>query len=150
MTTKSARPWRPKTAPQWDRMDHRARGAWIAALTDVQLVAQAAVRGRATGRSVARVLVQWTLNGLITYEHKVALNLALDGLVGITPAAFYALAADAPFRAQLALALLSDDEQIAFAAACGAYLGALYTTAPIPAAVVAGHWARVGLIGGVR
>ncbi|HMQ29174.1 MAG TPA: hypothetical protein PKD53_00535 [Chloroflexaceae bacterium] len=146
MATLRQRPWQPKRSGTWDRMPHRARAAWLASLTDPQLVTQARVRAQAAQRSVGDILIAWVLNGLITYEHRLALHAALTGLATVTPAAFYDLDRT---RQGLALALLGDEERFAFAAACGAYLGDLYATR-VPAQAVMATWARVGLIGGAR
>lgn len=146
MATLRQQAWHPKSSGTWDRMLHRERAAWLASLSDPQLVTQAAVRARASGRAVGDVLVAWVLNGLISYEHRLALHAALTGLATVTPAAFYDLDR---CRQGLALALMGDEERFAFAAACGAYLGDLYATR-VPAQAVLAAWARVDLTGGAR
>lgn len=128
-------------------MEHPARVAWVAGLTDRQVVAQAAVRARASDRSVTDILGAWTLNGLLAYDRKNALAHALRGLAGITPASFYALAEAEPARARLALALLDDAERYVFALACADYLSALYAYR-VDAAIVAEAWRRAGLLEG--
>jgi hypothetical protein len=145
----TAAAWRPASNSNWNRMLHRERAAHLAGLTDWQLVEQAGVRARASGRSVEAVLVAWVLNGLMSYEHRLALGHALRDLVGITPAAFYDLAEADPFRASLALALLGPEGRFAFAAACGELLGQLYGRT-VPALVVETAWRRAGLLGGAR
>lgn len=136
--------WHPKSSGSWDRMAHRDRAAWLASLTDPQLVAQARVRARAAEKTVDQILGAWALNGLISYEHRLALGSTLRTLVAVPPAAFYGLDRA---RQGLALALLGDEERFAFAAACAAYLSDLYAT-DVPARAVLATWARVGLIGG--
>lgn len=141
----TAATWKPKSNPQWNGMQHGERVSWISGLTDRQIVEQAGVRARASGRTVAEILGAWTLNGFISYEHKAALTSTLAGLAALTPAEFYDLAERDPFRAGLALAQLGRDGRFAFAAACGQHLEALYGRA-IPALVVEATWHRAGLV----
>lgn len=103
-------------------------------------------RARATEHSINRILVAWVLNGLLSYEHRLALDVALRGLEGISPVAFYDLCDTDSFRAGLALALLGGDGRYAFAAAYGELLGQIYGGPVVPADEVERLWRRAGLV----
>lgn len=137
--------WAPKSNGAWDRMEMPERYQWIASLSDWKVIEQAGVRARASNTSVSQVLIAWVLNGVLTYEHRLALHAALEGLVGISPADFYDLIRRDRFRASLALALLGSDGRHAFAAAFGELLGQLYGLA-VPAHAVEATWRRAGLV----
>lgn len=71
--------WQPKQNGQWNRMQYAERVAYIATLTDEQILEQARVRAAASGRAVTDILTAWTLNGLLDYDRKLRLIAELEG-----------------------------------------------------------------------